>query len=48
MHARPYVGRVRCELGRLTGDDVMLESGLRILRELGDQPQLPVSSARSA
>ncbi|HEV2249712.1 MAG TPA: adenylate/guanylate cyclase domain-containing protein [Candidatus Limnocylindria bacterium] len=40
MGARPLVGRVRCELGRLTGDDAQIEAGLRILRELGDQPQL--------
>ena len=40
MHARPMIGRVRCELGRMTGDDAELEAGLRILRELGDQPQL--------
>ncbi len=40
MHARPMIGRVRCELGRMTGDDAELEAGLRILRELGDQPQI--------
>jgi len=40
MHARPLIGRVRCELGRMTGDRAELESGLRILRELGDQPLL--------
>ena len=38
--ARPMIGRVRCELGRLTGDDAEFEAGLRILRELGDQPQI--------
>jgi len=40
MHARPLIGRVRCELGRMTGDDAETEAGLRILRELGDQLQL--------
>jgi hypothetical protein len=40
MHARPLVGRVRCELGRITGDDAQNEAGLRILRELGDQLQI--------
>jgi hypothetical protein len=40
MHARPTIGRVRCELGRLTGDDAETEAGLRILRELGDQLQI--------
>ena len=39
MHARPLIGRVRCELGRMTGDDTQIEAGLRILRELGDQLQ---------
>jgi class 3 adenylate cyclase len=40
MHARPLLGRVRCELGRMTGDDRELEGGLAILRELGDQLQV--------
>jgi len=40
MHARPLEGRVRCELGRMTGDDREIEAGLKILRELGDQLQL--------
>ncbi len=40
MHARPLIARVRCELGQLTGDDALLESGVRMLRELGDQPML--------
>jgi len=40
MHARPLIGRVRCELGRLTGDDAETEAGLKILRELGDQLQV--------
>jgi hypothetical protein len=40
MHARPLIGRVRCELGRITGDDAQIEAGLRILRELGDQLQI--------
>ena len=40
MHARPLIGRVRCELGRMTGDDAEIEAGLRILRELGDQLQV--------
>ena len=39
-HARPLVARVRCELGRLTGDDALIASGVAILRELGDQQQL--------
>src|SRR4029077_1615656 len=37
MHARPLEARVRCELGRMTGDDRELEAGLVILRELDDQ-----------
>jgi class 3 adenylate cyclase/tetratricopeptide (TPR) repeat protein len=40
MHARPTIGRVRCELGRMNGDDGEIEAGLRILRELGDQLQI--------
>jgi tetratricopeptide (TPR) repeat protein len=40
MHARPTIGRVRCELGRMTGDDNEIEAGLRILRDLGDQLQI--------
>ncbi len=40
MHARPMIGRVRCELGRMTGDDAEMAAGLRILRELGDQLQI--------
>jgi class 3 adenylate cyclase len=40
MHARPLEGRVRCELGRITGDDRETEAGLAILRELGDQLQI--------
>jgi uncharacterized protein len=40
MHARPLIARVRCELGRMTGDDAEIEAGLRILRELGDQLQI--------
>ena len=40
MRARPLIGRVRCELGRMTGDDAETEAGLRILRELGDQLQI--------
>ena len=40
MHARPLIGRVRCELGRMTNDDAEIEAGLRILRELGDQLQI--------
>jgi len=40
MHARPLEARVRCELGRMTGDDGELEAGLAILRELGDQLQI--------
>src|SRR5438105_1127992 len=40
MHALPLVGRLRCELGRMTGDDAQIEAGLRILRELGDQLQV--------
>ena len=40
MHARPLEGRVRCELGRMTGDDRELEAGLAMLRELGDQLQV--------
>ena len=40
MHARPLIGRLRCEIGRMTGDGVAPEAGLRILRELGDQPQI--------
>ena len=40
MHARPMIGRVRCELGRLTGDDRETETGLTILRALGDQLQV--------
>ena len=38
--ARPSAARVRCELGRLTGDGALLEAGLRVLRELGDVDQL--------
>jgi hypothetical protein len=40
MHARPMIGRVRCELGRLTGDDAQMVAGLGILRDLGDQLQI--------
>ena len=40
MHARPLIGRLRCELGRMTGDDAEIEAGLQILRELGDQLQI--------
>ncbi|HAF12036.1 MAG TPA: hypothetical protein DCK98_18450 [Chloroflexi bacterium] len=40
MHARPMIGRLRCELGRMTGDDAEIEAGLRILRELGDRLQI--------
>jgi hypothetical protein len=40
MHARPLEARVRCELGRMTGDDRETEAGLRMLRELGDQLQV--------
>ena len=38
--ARPDEARVRCELGRLTGDTAMREEGLRMLREIGDVTQL--------
>jgi hypothetical protein len=38
--ARPSAARVRCELGRLTGDQALLEAGLRYLREIGDVDQL--------
>jgi len=31
---------VRCELGRMTGDDAEMVAGLRILRDLGDQLQI--------
>jgi hypothetical protein len=34
------MGRLHCEIGRLTGDDAETEAGLRILRELGDQLQI--------
>jgi len=40
MHARPMIGRLHCELGRLTGDDAETDTGLRILRQLGDQQQI--------
>jgi hypothetical protein len=40
MHALPLEGRVRCELGRMTGDDDETEAGLGILRGLGDQLQI--------
>jgi len=40
MRARPLVARVRCELGRMTGDDAEMAAGLRILRELGDELQV--------
>jgi len=40
MHARPMIGRVRCELGRMTGDDAEMAAGLRILRELDDELQV--------
>jgi hypothetical protein len=40
MHARPLVGRVRCELGRMTGEESEMAAGLQILRELGDQLQI--------
>ena len=40
MHARPLIGRLHCELGRLTGSDAETDAGLRILRELGDQLQV--------
>ena len=38
--ARPAEARVRCELGRLTGDAAMLEEGLRMLRQIGDLAQI--------
>jgi class 3 adenylate cyclase len=40
MRARPTIGRVHCEIGRMSGDDAETEAGLRILRELGDQLQI--------
>ena len=40
MRAQPLIGRVRCELGRLTKDTQLIEQGLRILRDLGDREQL--------
>ena len=38
--ARPAIGRVEIELGRLTADGVLVESGARILSALGDVDQL--------
>ena len=38
--ARPSAARVRCELGRLTDDGALVETGLRELREIGDLDQL--------
>jgi class 3 adenylate cyclase len=40
MHARPLIGRVRCELGRLTKDTELVEQGLGILRDLRDREQV--------
>jgi class 3 adenylate cyclase/tetratricopeptide (TPR) repeat protein len=40
MRALPYVARVRCELGRISGDDALFASGVSLLRELGDQLHL--------
>ena len=34
--ARPAIGRVEIELGRLTGDDALVASGAKILAALGD------------
>jgi hypothetical protein len=38
--ARPAIGRVEIELGRLTGDDALVASGAKILSALGDADQL--------
>jgi hypothetical protein len=38
--ARPAEARVRCELGRLTGDPGLFEAGAQILRSIGDVDQL--------
>ncbi len=38
--ARPAIGRVEIELGRLTGDDALVASGAKILSALGDVDQL--------
>jgi class 3 adenylate cyclase len=37
--ARPGVGRLQIELGRQSGDAVLLEAGMEVLRELGDVAQ---------
>jgi hypothetical protein len=38
--AKPAIGRVEIELGRLTGDAALVASGTRILQVLGDVDQL--------
>ena len=40
MAATPHIARLETELGRLTGDDALVESGLRRLEALGDLDQL--------
>jgi class 3 adenylate cyclase len=40
MAARPFVARVRAELGRLERDGKLLETGLRELEQIGDLEQL--------
>jgi len=40
MRARPLIARVRCDLGRMTGSEADTATGLKILRELGDEVQL--------
>jgi hypothetical protein len=38
--ARPAAARVRCELGRLSGDDAMFAEGMKTLRQIGDLDQI--------
>ncbi len=40
MRARPLIGRVHCELARVTGDDGETATGLEILRAIGDELQV--------
>ncbi|HYM83907.1 MAG TPA: hypothetical protein VEY67_07145, partial [Candidatus Dormibacteraeota bacterium] len=48
MRARPFVARVRTELGALRGDPAMVEAGLAELEALGDLEQATRVAARGA
>jgi len=48
IHARPYLARVRTELGALTGERALLEQGLADLEALGDVDHLARVRRRGA